>query len=84
MDERINELENEKRLLIADLTAPSSDVGDWKVIKNIEFTLAGLEPPYDPVEVHEKRKMVRDRINEIEVEIEALIKAGGGERLPNF
>ena len=52
MDERINELENEKRLLVADLTAPSSDVGDWKVIKNIEYTLAGLEPPYDPVEVH--------------------------------
>lgn len=76
MDERISELENEKRLLIADLTAPSSDVGDWKVIKNIEFTLAGLEPPYDPVEVHEKRKRVRDRINEIEVEIEALTKAG--------
>ena len=76
MDERINELENEKRLLIADLTAPSSEVGDWKVIKNIEYTLAGLEPPYDPVKVHEKRKMVRDRINEIEVEIEALIKAG--------
>ena len=75
MDERINELENEKRLLIADLTAPSSDVGDWKVIKNIEYTLAGLEPPYDPVEVHEKRKKVRNRINEIEVEIEAITNA---------
>ena len=72
MDERINELENEKRLLIADLTAPSSDVGDWKVIKNIEYTLAGLEPPYDPVEVHEKRKKVRDRINEIEKQLESL------------
>ena len=72
MDERINELENEKRLLIADLTAPSSDVGDWKVIKNIEFTLAGLEPPYDPVEVHERREKVRARINEIESEIRAL------------
>lgn len=72
MDERINELENERRLLIADLTAPSSDVGDWKVIKNIEYTLAGLEPPYDPVEVHEKRKAVRDRINEIEKQLETL------------
>ena len=72
MDERINELENEKRLLIADLTAPSSDVGDWKVIKNIEYTLAGLEPPYDPVVVHEKRKRVRDRINEIEKQLESL------------
>ena len=72
MDERINELENEKRLLIADLTAPSSDVGDWKVIKNIEYTLAGLEPPYDPVEVHEKRKRVRDRINEIDKLLESL------------
>ena len=40
MDERISELENEKRLLVADLTAPSSEVGDWKVIKNIEYTLA--------------------------------------------
>ena len=75
MEERINELENEKRLLIADLTAPSSEVGDWKVIKNIEYTLAGLEPPYDPVEVHEKRKKVRNRINEIEVEIEAITNA---------
>ena len=72
MDERINELENEKRLLIADLTAPSSDVGDWKVIKNIEYTLAGLEPPYAPVEVHEKRKRVRDRINEIDKLLESL------------
>ena len=69
MEDKIDILENEKRLLIADLTAPNSEVGDWKVIKNIEFYLAGLDMPYDPNTLHEERVLIRKRINEIEKEI---------------
>lgn len=69
MEDKIDILENEKRLLIADLTAPNSEVGDWKVIKNIEFYLCGLDMPYDANTLHEERVLIRKRINEIEKEI---------------
>lgn len=69
MEDKIDILENEKRLLIADLTAPNSEVGDWKVIKNIEFYLAGLDTPYSPIELHESREKIRKKINDIEKEI---------------
>ena len=45
---------------------------DYKTIKNAEAQAAGKPLPYDPDELHAKHQAWRDRINEIEEEIERL------------
>ena len=50
----------------------NSKIGDWKVAKYQEYILAGLEPPYDIVELHQKRQEARDKINELEAELATL------------
>lgn len=39
---------------------------DYKIIKCSEYQLAGLEIPYDIAELHNKRQVLRDRINELQ------------------
>ena len=39
---------------------------DYKVVKNVEAQSCGLEPPYNPIELHNERQALRDRINELE------------------
>lgn len=39
---------------------------DYKVIKCMEYQLAGLESPYDIKELNENRQSIRDTINAIE------------------
>lgn len=39
---------------------------DYKIIKCSEYSLAGVELPYDIAELHAKRQALRDRINELE------------------
>ena len=65
--ERKNALDSEKLTLESQL---NSD--DYKTIKNAEAQAAGKSLPYDPDELHAKHQAWRDRINEIEDEIERL------------
>lgn len=39
---------------------------DYKIIKCSECSLAGIELPYDIVELHAQRQAIRDEINELE------------------
>lgn len=39
---------------------------DYKIIKCSEYNLAGAALPYDIAELHTKRQLLRDRINELE------------------
>ncbi len=65
MEQEIRDLENS-------LTCTSSPIGDWKVTKCMEYEKMGKEIPYDFQELSEERQKVRDRINELQVQIEAL------------
>jgi hypothetical protein len=40
--------------------------GDYKNLKNGEAERAGVELPYDPVELHAANQAMRDELNEIE------------------
>lgn len=51
------------------LTSNSSDIGDYKIIKCMEYQTLGMELPYDINELNEKRQAVRDQINVLEDEI---------------
>lgn len=75
MDEnfkKISELEQEIRNLEASLTSVTSDIGDWKISKCMEYQSIGMKSPYDIFELHEKRQAVRDKINELQDEINSL------------
>ena len=39
---------------------------DYQIIKSSEYQLLGLELPYDLAELHTKRQVLRDKINELE------------------
>lgn len=62
-------LEAELRVLRSELQANTSEIGDWKVIKALEYQLNGEEIPYDMKKLNAERQKVRDRINDIEAEI---------------
>ena len=59
-------LEAELRVLRSKLEANSSDVGDWKIIKALEYQMIGKAIPYDIEELNTERQIIRDRINEIQ------------------
>ena len=65
-------LEAELRVLRSELQANTSEIGDWKVIKALEYQLAGQAIPYDMDSLNSERQAVRDRINEIERKLEAM------------
>lgn len=65
-EEERGNLEAELRALHSSLSAASSGVGDWKVIKCYEATLKGILAPYNVEELLAERQQIRDRINEIE------------------
>ena len=60
------DIEAELRVLRSELQANTSKIGDWKVIKALEYQLTGREIPYDMDKLNSERQKVRDRINEIE------------------
>lgn len=62
--------------LTSELQASASPIGDWKIAKYQEYILAGKPAPYDINELYTKRQAIRDRINELRVEIEALTAQG--------
>ena len=57
--------------LISSLDAPTSDIGDYKIIKLYEARLKGEEDPYNYEELSLKRQAARDKINELQ----ALLKS---------
>lgn len=65
-------LEAELRSLRSSLEANTSEIGDWKIIKALEYQLAGENIPYDINELNKERQKVRDRINEIEKELDSI------------
>ena len=66
-------IESEIRTLTSKLDAPTSDIGDWKIIKIYEARLSGESDPYDYEELKAARQTVRDKINELQ----AQLKGGG-------
>lgn len=67
-----NALNAELASLMSGLSANTSPIGDWKVIKVYEARMLGKEDPYDIEELAAKRQTVRDRINEIQNELKEL------------
>ena len=68
--EELAEIEERKRVAtiqneIADLKS-QLEATDYKVIKCMEYSINGLELPYDMQEIHAERQALRDRINELE------------------
>lgn len=39
---------------------------DYKIIKCYEYSLAGLELPYDIIELHAERELIREEIRKLE------------------
>lgn len=79
MEERIakenvvkDNLEAELRALRSKLQANTSEMGDWKIVKALEYQLTGQKIPYDMGKLNSDRQKVRDRINEIEAELNVL------------
>lgn len=65
-------IESEIRTLQSKLDAPTSDIGDWKIIKIYEARLSGESDPYNYEELKAARQAVRDKINELQAELETL------------
>ncbi len=70
-EQDIERLKIEARIgeLVSSLSAASSGIGDWKVIKCYEAKLLGEELPYDIDELMAKRQKARDEINELQQQL---------------
>ena len=62
-------IESQIRTLISRLDAPTSDIGDWKIIKIYEARLRGESDPYNYEELDAARQAVRDEINELQTQL---------------
>ena len=62
-------IESEIRTLQSKLDAPTSDIGDWKIIKIYEARLSGESDPYNFEELKAARQAVRDEINELQAQL---------------
>ena len=68
-NKEIDDLQAELRELRSKLQANTSDIGDWKIIKALEYQLIGQDVPYDIEELNTERQKIRNRINEIETRL---------------
>lgn len=71
MDER-HEIQVQIDTLKNRLTADSSDIGDWKIDKILEYRAVGKDDPYNMEELAAARQTVRDQINELQQRLENL------------
>lgn len=71
----IRERERSIKIRIRDLKA-AIEATDYKIIKCSEYQLAGLEAPYDIIELNRQRQAIRDSINEAQAEIDRLRNGG--------
>ena len=62
-------IESEIRTLQSKLDAPTSDIGDWKIIKIYEARLSGESDPYNFDELKAARQAVRDKINGLQAQL---------------
>lgn len=65
-------IEGQIRELIAELGAPNSAIGDWKVIKCYEAKLQDQPLPYNLNELMAARQQVRNQINELQNQLAEL------------
>ena len=63
-------IEAQIRTLTSKLDAPTSDIGDWKIIKIYEARLSGESDPYNYKEVKAARQAVRDEVNALQAQLE--------------
>lgn len=66
------------RTLVSKLDAPTSDIGDWKVIKIYEARMRGEEDPYDFAALDAARQAVRDEINALQERLAEFYGAADG------
>ena len=61
-----------QRELILDIESLKSELqeSDYKVIKCAEALTIGAEMPYDVASLHKERQALRDKINELESEVQ--------------
>ena len=69
-EEERDAIESQIRTLQSRLDAPTSDIGDWKVIKIYEARISGESDPYDYDELKAARQAVRDEINTLQAQLE--------------
>ena len=69
MDEK-NIIANEIANLKLELASSFSPIGDWKIAKIMEYRALGLEDPYDMEELATERQKVRDKINELQAQLD--------------
>ena len=62
--------ESQIRTLQSRLDAPTSDIGDWKIIKIYEARISGESDPYNFDELKAARQAVRDEINTLQAQLE--------------
>lgn len=67
-----NSLNAELAQLMSNLSANTSSIGDWKIVKIYEARLKGESDPYNFEELSIQRQATRDRINVIQKELEKL------------
>ena len=70
--EEIRRKQQEIINLKCELTSQESEIGDYKVVKTYEARLKGERDPYDTDALLNERQKIRDRINELQKELEAL------------
>jgi hypothetical protein len=69
-EEERGAIESQIRTLQSRLDAPTSDVGDWTIIKIYEARLSGERDPYKFEELKAARQTIRDEINALQVQLE--------------
>jgi hypothetical protein len=67
-----NALNAERSQLMSSLSANTSPIGDWKVMKIYEARLRGEDDPYDFEQLANQRQTARNRLNVIQVELDRL------------
>ena len=69
-EEERGAIESQIRTLQSRLDAPTSDIGDWKIIKIYEARLSGESDPYKFDELKAARQAVRDEINTLQAQLQ--------------
>ena len=67
-----NALNAERAQLMSNLSANTSPIGDWKIMKIYEARMRGEEDPYNFEELVAQRQAARNRLNDIKVELNRL------------
>lgn len=63
---------NDDGLILSEIERLKSELqeSDYKVIKCAEALTIGVEMPYDVASLHKERQALRDKINELESEVQ--------------